>query len=41
MCIIKKYCGNQGNYNNIFRKWIDNGVNKNADGEENKKRGTK
>lgn len=41
MCIIKKYCGNKGNYNNIFKKWIDKGINKNADGEENKKRGTK
>lgn len=22
MCIIKKLCGNQANYNNIFKRWI-------------------
>lgn len=22
MCIIKKMCGNKGNYNDVFNKWI-------------------
>lgn len=22
MCIIKKMCGNKGNYNNVFNKWL-------------------
>lgn len=22
MCIIKKMCGNKGNYNNVFNKWM-------------------
>lgn len=22
MCIVKKICGNKGNYNNIFTKWL-------------------
>lgn len=22
MCIIKKMCGNRGNYNNVFNKWL-------------------
>lgn len=30
MCIAKKWAGNQGNYNNIFRKYIDN----HTEGEE-------
>lgn len=22
MCIIKKMCGNKGNYNDVFNKWV-------------------
>ena len=25
MCIIKKFCGNKGNYNDVFNKWIPKG----------------